>query len=263
MTDPYRPTGNNAAQSTRAEIEVRKGGIVFVFVLALAAGALGNVVGMVQAALGGLLGYGLAVGLELLWGERTRPKNQPLWWLLILAFLVILAFTSWADGPRSEERIGLTAGLLALGIGLSFRHDQGLTPSLFLAGAVWIAVLQGGRMNPDFGGASRMGEAEAVWIALTVLLGIIAATLEHERLLRRTGAGTPVPWTVIRFGFLSVWTLVILSLREDVQWGRLFVLLGANLQGQDGQMFLIGVIVIAIVIAAFAFRPGKEPPKET
>ncbi len=249
MNGDGRSAGSGLAVPRRVE-EARRLVVIAPFLAALSAASLGDGQRMFEFASGGILGYLLAMGLELLWRERTRPKAKPIWVLLGLAWTI--AVVVFAFAPPLEQVAFYQALIIVGGIGLVFRHDNGLTPSLFLAAAVIVAVMQPGL------GERRFEEGEATWIAIAVLLGIVAATLEHERLMRREGAGTAGAWTVIRMAFVGVWTIVILSLREEVQWGRVFTLFGADLRGQAGQMLLIGIILVSLVVAAFAFKPAKR-----
>jgi hypothetical protein len=244
--------------------ETRLGIIFGVLLLALLASGLGISVYIVEAILGGMLGYGLAALLVLVWGERTRPKLSPGWVLVVVVWAVLLTITTVAaDLPYRSLAM---AALLVLATGILARHESGLTPSLLLASGVWAVLFLTGRIfeTQTWGGVpQRLVDGDGPWIAAGVIFAIAAATLEHERLVRRVGAGTPTVWTVFRLAFVSVWTILVLSLREDVQWGRLFVVFGADLRGQAGQMLLIGIIAAAIALAAYAFRPAKKKGEKT
>lgn len=236
--------------------EARRFALFMVFIIALGAAGLGMFASSSIALLSGLAGYILVTLLHVLWGERTRPQNAPMWWLLGALVAIPLVMGTFAVVPSPEW---LVVPPIAVAVALFFRHDQNLTPTLMLGGVVWSALFMHGRI---YAVPADLGESEAIWIAFAVLIGVIAATIEHDRLQRRKDAGTPPSWTVLRLAFVAVWTLVVFTLREDVQWGRIFVLLGADLSGRAGQMLLIGIIVVAIVAAAFAFQKRKEAPKE-
>ncbi len=229
-----------------------------VLFFALAAGGLGSVALALQALVGGILAYGLTIGLVRLWGERTRPKFSAGWVILSLLWGVALLLVTFPEDIA--WRPFYLAVLLVLAAALHARHDSGLAPTLILTASVWATVFSTGLLFATQG-VREFEDADAAWIAFGVVIGLVAATLEHERLARRRGAGTPVPWTVFRLAFVSVWTIVVVSLREDVQWGRLFVLLGADLSGQAGQMLLVGVLLAAFALAAFALKPSKRDQK--
>jgi hypothetical protein len=237
------------------ERETRLAVVFGVFFLGLVAAGLGTREAMLEAAYGGVIGYGLAALLVLVWGERTRPKATGIWALLIIAWVGCVGIVSFAVGVGLQGFF--LAALLMLASAVLARHESGLAPSFLLGGAVWASLYLSGRLFATQTGLGRLTDSDGMWIATATVLGILAATLEHERLVRRNASGTPAAWTVLRFAFIAVWTIVVLSLREDVQWGRLFVLFGADLSGQAGQFLLMGLIAAAVALAAFAFRPAK------
>lgn len=207
-----------------------------------------------------MLAYGFATGLALVWGERTRPKNKLIWWLMALALAAWL-MSATLDSPvrGGLAELAVLHFPLAFAVALASRHDLGTTPTLMI-GAVALLAARPSRWAFLEPGETPL-DSDATWIALAVLLAIAAATFEHERLMRQRGAGTPGAWTTIRLGFVTLWTIAILALREDIQWGRAFTWLGADLRGQSGQMLLIGILLAALVLAAFAFQPQKDKAK--
>jgi hypothetical protein len=239
-------------------MEARWGLVFVVYLLGLAAAALGVVPDALGALSGGILGYVLAALLVGLWGERTRPKPTAGWALVTVLWLALLAYFSFDLGMR--DRAFWVASTVSLPVALSMRHESGSSSMLLIGGVVWVALFASGRIFQEAG--DRLMDAEGVWISLATVTAIVAGTLEHERLSRQKGAGTPVYWTVFRLAFVGVWTLVVLALREEVQWGRLFVVFGADLTGQAGQMLLLGLLVAALVVAAYAFRPAEDRTKD-
>lgn len=238
-------------------VESRHAMAFLVLLVALAAAGLGLVSDMLEALVGGIFAYALAIGLVRLWGDRTRPKPSAGWALVYLLWGVGLFLVSFPEGITF--RAFFLAFLLVLVAAFHGRHDSGFTPTMLLIASVWAALFTSGKLFAGQG--DSFGEGDAIWIASSVVFGIVAATLEHERLARRQGAGTPTAWTVFRLAFVAVWTIVVVSLREDIQWGRLFVLLGADLSGQAGQILLVGVLLAAFALAAFALRPSKRDQK--
>lgn len=231
-------------------------GIALVFLLALALSALETLQVLIEALAGGILGVLLIALLFHVWGQRTRPRGSIGWALVIVAWLVVVLIVSFMK--PIEGRTFFLAGLLVLPPALFARHDNGSAPTLYIAGGVWFALFATGRLTGL--AVDRLGETDAVWVAVTSLLAITAATLEHERLARQEGPGTATAWVVMRLVFVSVWTLVIVSLREDVQWGRLFVLLGIDPSDDAGRIFMIGLMIAALAVAAYAFRPSRRRP---
>lgn len=195
---------------------------------------------------GATLGLGLAGALTWLWGERTRPKATFLSWAMGLLVL------GGGLAGGTDFWLPLALGLL---VGFFLFHDMRLTPTLLLtatvAAALWQSELRGVRHT----------ESEAWWIALSVLVSLIAAVIERDRLARRQGPPMPVAWTGFRVGFLTIWTVGVLAFKENLQFGSVFELIGIDSRGFTGQLTLLAVIVICVVVAGLLFRtrPAKTP----
>lgn len=237
------------------QVEEARLALVFgVFLVGLAAGSLGRAGDLLEAVAGAVLAYLVTAALVYLWGERTRPKVTVGWMLLIIAWLIVLMIMM-VSFPMEWTSFWL-AVLTVLPPALLARHENGIGPTVIIAlGVVFALVSTGSLVTDSIEG--RLGDDDAMWVATAAVFAVAAGTIEHERLARRTGPGTPVYWTAFRLAFVTVWTIVILSLREQVQWGRLFLIFGADLTGQAGQILLIGLIVVAVAVAAYAFRPNK------
>lgn len=228
-----------------------KVGVMFVFLVAMAFSALGDTTNAALRAAGALAGLGLALGMSALWRDRLRPKNAFPWWVLGLALGAWLFFAGFEGVPAGD--VGWYVVLpLTIFLSLFVFHDQALAPTLLLGASMWMAIIQ-----PDLEWR-RAGENEAWWIGFTALLGVFAAALERERLLRRDGAGTPLQWVTIRLAFVGIWTIIILSLREDVQWGQLFAWLGIDPAGEEGQVIILSILLAALILAVLVFKPSKR-----
>lgn len=206
-----------------------------------------------SAFMGAVLGLGLTIGLERLWGDRTQPKNNAAWLLIIALVLALLAVGLFAAGASPFVFRGLPAGIL---VGLFLAHDLTLAPTMMLTTSVLLAIFQPQLKWPE------QGEDAAWWVAFTVLFGLIAATLERERLRARDGPMTPALWTTIRLGFAALFTIFVLAIRESLHVIDLFVAVGADPRGTVGRWFLLALFLAGVVVAAFLFRnrPAKETP---
>jgi hypothetical protein len=217
------------------------------FALAIGFSNLGWSPQFSQRVLGAALGLALAGVLAYVWGERTRPKAGLIWWILgiIVLGLGVVGGTSFA--------LPLTLGLF---VGAFLCHDMRLTPSLMIAAAFAAALWQPGKRW------ATSPEGDAWGIALAVLLGLVAALVERERLAAKQGAPMPLLWTGLRVGFLTVWTFGILSAKRDLQVGRFFASLGVDPARLEGQLFLLALIIVCLVLAGVIFRtkPAKKEP---
>lgn len=228
--------------------------VVVTFVVGLAMSGLGSGGQMLGRSVGGILGVLLAWGLVMLWGRRTLPKNRIAWWVVGGALLLWLFLSGL--GMLPEELVGPYAlGPLVVFVFLFVLHDHHLAPSILLGGVVLAVLVQPGLEW------SEAGESEAAWIALATLAGVFAAVLKRERMARSYAVATPGLWTALRLFFVVAWTIVILSLREEVQWAQLFAWLGLDASGPEGQVALVAVILVALVVAAFALKPRRAPTK--
>jgi hypothetical protein len=198
------------------------------------------------------LGLGTAALLAWVWGERTRPKNSLLWYVAGVAAVGLGALGG--GGFAFPYALGLLVGLFLV-------HDMRLTPSLMLAAGLGAALWQPTKRWPS------ATESDAWWVALTMLFTLAAAVVERDRLARRQGPPVPPAWTAIRLGFLTIWTVGVVSAKKELQVGRLFAYFGADPTGMGGKILLLGIVVACLVAAGLLFRtkaprqPSAAPPR--
>jgi hypothetical protein len=195
-----------------------------------------------------LLGLGVPLLLVSLWGERTRPKFNLVW--TIVTFLLVAGFVVGGEG--SPPAMMLRAACIAIFVGFFLLNDHPLTPSIMVS-----AVLLGGVVLRNDIEWELEGEGRAWFLAISVLLGVLSALLERERLQALNGVPTPWPWTVIRASFITLWTMLILMFQKQIQIGQLFASIGADPRGEDGRWFLFALILICLALAAILFRTRK------
>lgn len=189
-----------------------------------------------------LIGLVAPAGLALVWKQRTRPRNDAVWWLLGLLVTVGLAAT------------GYVAVAAALAVGFALAHDMQMTPSVMIAGGVLAQVLQF-----DFEWASDATADTAWWVALGSFAAVAAALVERDRLAWRDGQPVALAWTGVRVGFVGLWTVVVVAFREQMQAGRVFAWFGASPTGFEGQVLLLAILLTSLVVAGFLFRQRKTP----
>lgn len=200
-----------------------------------------------------LLGWLAAWGLFRLWGPRTKPKPSAGWglvWLVAVGLgLALLAGTGIPYWPAAS--LGFMVGLFSL-------HDKGSTPSLLLGTIVMPGLLFG----PELMGVeiSRANQTHAWYAAWAVLLGVVAAVVERERLARAVGRPTAWSWTGVRLAFVGLWTFLIVGARGELNVAGLFSGFGIDPATQGGQIFLFGVLLAGAVVAVMVFSSKK--PKE-
>lgn len=219
----------------------------FVFAIAMAGTRLGwdtesaNAIGAV------LLGFAVPILVVLLWGERTRPKGNLAW--TILTLLVIAAFI--ASGNAGFNVLLLRMFPLGLYVGFYLLHDHPLTPTMMLSAVVLSCLFQGDiDWNVD-------PEGRAWGAAIAVTLACAAALLERERLQGLTGTQTAWTWTAIRLGFVALWSLLMLTFKEELQPAELFAAFGADPRGEEGRWFLVAILLVCLAIVALLFRSRK------
>ncbi|HLE47692.1 MAG TPA: hypothetical protein VI818_05290 [Candidatus Thermoplasmatota archaeon] len=194
--------------------------------------------------------FGLAIAglFVFLWGDRTRPRANLGWFLLALVLLAAIGATIETTLDPTYFRI-LPFGIL---VGFFLLHDLTTTPSLMLGAVVFSSVF-----HPEIAWHEE-GDARAWWIGISVLLGVVAATFERERLQAKTAHITPWSWTIIRLAIVSIFTFVILTVKEELQTGKLFEMVGADPRGESGRWALLSILLAALVGATFLLR-GKKP----
>lgn len=231
-----------------------RAGTAFPFLLGMALTNLGwnsQLTLRLWSALGGLV---LVAALARIWGERTRPKNTWGWGFLglgWLAFMVYGAFAGPADAGATAA-FAFGAGLL---VGAALSHDLGVTPSLMVSMVTLSTLSEYNRL------AASANEGMAWWVGLAVLIGLAAAVLERERLALREGNATPWSGIAFRLGFVTAWTVLVLTFRKQLQTGQLFAWLGADPTTTEGQLFFIALALAAILAAALFFRTGRSKPQ--
>jgi len=201
---------------------------------------------MTQRLLAAGLGLGTAALLAWVWGERTRPKANLLWFIAGVGAIGL--------GTLAGAGFGLPYSL-GLVVGLFLCHDMRLAPTLMLSAGVGAALWQPNKIW------YAAGESDAWWVALAVLVTLSAAVVERDRLARRQGPPASPAWTAIRLGFLTIWTVGVLSAKEQLQVGRLFAAVGANPAGTTGKFMLVGVVLACLVLAGLLLRskPSDAP----
>lgn len=228
--------------------------VVATFVVGLGMSGLGHVGQYSGRLVGAILGILLAWGLVALWGRRMLPKNRIVWWI-VGGLLLLWLFFMGAGNNAQAVWVPVVWTPMVVFVFLFVLHDHHLAPSLLLAALVLAALVQPGLEW------SEAGEGEAAWLALTALAAVFAAVLKREGMARSYAVATPGLWTALRLFFVVAWTIVILSLREEVQWAQLFAWLGLDASGPEGQVALVAVILVALVVAAFALKPRRDPTK--
>jgi hypothetical protein len=195
-----------------------------------------------------LIGLGVPFLLVSLWGERTRPKFSLVW--TIFTFLIAAGFV--VGGQEGGSTLLLRAASLAIFVGFFLLNDHPLTPSIMVSAIVLAGVVLRGDIEWE-----REGEGRAWFLAISVLLGVLSALLERERLQSLNGVPTPWPWTVIRASFIAIWTMVILLFQEQLQVGQLFASVGLDPRLDEGRWSLFAIILICLALAAVLFRTRK------
>lgn len=219
----------------------------FVFALAMAGTRLGwdgnsaNAIGAV------LLGFAIPILVVLLWGERTRPKGNVAW--TILTLLVIAAFITSSNAGFNVMLLRMFP--LGLYVGFYLLHDHPLTPTMMLSAVVLSCIFQG---DIDWN-VNQEGRAWGGAIAVT--LGCVAAMLERERLQGLAGTQTPWTWTGVRLAFVAVWSLVLLTMKEEFQPAEIFAMFGVDPRFEEGRWFLVAILLVCLAIVALLFRSRK------
>lgn len=203
------------------------------------------------SAIGGLL---LAFGIVAVWGERTRPRFN-LFWLLTLLVLGIPIFASLAAQTPSDAIIRYVP--LAILVGLFVAHSHAFGPTLLIGAPILLAVFPPGLEWQD------ATDGHAWFIAFASLFGLVAGTIERDRLHAENSPPIPLLWTVIRLGTVTIWTILIMMFKEEIQIGRLFAGFGLDPRGEVGRWALLALFLLAVIAAAFLFRGKKAaPPQE-
>lgn len=192
-----------------------------------------------------LFGFGVPLLFATLWGDRTRPKASVPWFL----FTLLAAAGFVVGGEGSGESLLLRAATLAAFGGFFLLNDHPLTPSIILTSIVLSGVVLRGDIEWE-----NEGEGRAWFLAISVLLGLLVALLERERLQALDGVPTPWPWTVVRASFVTIWTLLVLLFQRQLQVGQLFARIGADPRGEEGRWFLFAIILVCLALAAVLFR---------
>lgn len=201
--------------------------------------------------LSGVVGLLVAYGIVAVWGERTRPRFN-LFWLLTLVVLGVPIFASIAAQTPEDAMVRYVP--LAILVGLFVAHSHVFGPTLLIAAPIFLAVFPPGLEWAD------ATDGHAWFIAFASLFGIIAATIERDRLHAETSPPIPWLWSIIRLGLVSMWTILVMMFKEEVQVGRLFAGFGLDPRGELGRWALLALFVIALITATFLFRGKKAAP---
>jgi hypothetical protein len=199
------------------------------------------------SAIGGLL---LAFGIVAIWGERTRPRFN-LFWLLTLIVLGVPVFASLPAQQPADAIVRYVP--LAILVGLFIAHSHVLGPTLLIGAPIFLAVVPPG-------GWEEATDADAWFIAFSALFGLIAGTIERDRLHAENSPPIPLLWTTIRLGLVSAWTILIMMFKEEIQIGRLFAGFGLDPRGEIGRWALLALFLLSVIGASFLFRGKKATP---
>lgn len=228
-------------------------GALYVFAV-----AMGNVFGGAEFFMRIIAaGLGLAIPAlaKWIWNERTRPKATAGWWLLTP--LVLAAAYFFGAAMESSPQMNLEYVLpLSVIVGVCLVHDLSLGPTLMLTSTLLALLLQ---PVDDW---ARLPEGHVWIVANSSLFGVVASLLERERLAYRTSPPTPWLWTGVRVGFLGLWTILCVTLREQLQVGGVFSVLGADPRGNEGRFLLLAILIGCVLVAALAFRTRKAKKPE-
>lgn len=192
---------------------------------------------------GGLLGLLLGVAVVRVWGPRTRPDGHVLWWLIGIVWIVV----AMVSGNGA-------AFMWALPVGLAWRHAMAASPSLMLLSGGTLVLLQDGdwwRSAP---------EAAAWLLALGMLLVVMAAVLERDRLAALRGRHLAPWWQAARGGALVAWTVAIVALRGPLQSVGMFRAIGIDPATGGGRLVLLGLMLLSLALAGILLR--QKPPQE-
>lgn len=201
--------------------------------------------------LGGAFGLLIAYGIVAVWGERTRPRFN-LFWLLTILVLGIPIFASLAALTPQSAFVRYIP--LAILVGLFVAHGHVLGPTLLIGAPIFLAVFPPGLEWQD------ATDGHAWFIAFAGLFGIMAATIERDRLHAENSPPIPWLWSIIRLGLVTIWTILVMMFKEEVQVGRLFAGFGLDPRGELGRWALLALFVLALITASFLFRGKKATP---
>ena len=222
---------------------LRRLGTMFWFTLALGFTGFGNATELATMPLFGWLGVGLAMGMFLLWRDRTRPRVNGFW---ILLGIIWFAFVLIPIRPY----LGLVA---TLPVALLWLHDSPATPTAMLTWGLVATIDQ----DPAVWELATVDTAFYVILAMVFVIG--AAQAERERLATQY-APTSKVWMVARLATLLAWSLTLLAARDSLTAINLFTYLGFDLSGVAGKVTVLMVMLFALAAAAMLFRvrPVKE-----
>ncbi|MGB1585718.1 MAG: hypothetical protein ACPHID_01565 [Thermoplasmatota archaeon] len=222
---------------------LRRLGTMFWFTLALGFTGFGNATELITMPGFGWIGVAIAMGMFLLWRDRTRPRANGFW---ILMGIIWFAFVLIPIRPY----LGIVA---ALPVALLWLHDSPATPSAMLTWGL-VAVLA---QDPVVWELADVDTAFYVILAMTFVIG--AAQSERERLATQY-APTSRVWMLARLAALLMWSLTLLAARDNLTAINLFTYLGFDLSGVAGKATVLLLMLLALASAALLFRvrPVKQ-----
>lgn len=197
-----------------------------------------------------IVGLLVAYGIVALWGERTRPRFNLVWLLLIIALGIPIFGSLPAQTPDDATIRYLPLALL---VGLFVAHNHVLGPTLLMGAPIFLAVFPPGLEWQD------ATDGHAWFIAFAGLFGLFAGTLERDRLHAENSPPIPWSWTTVRLGLVTIWTILVMMFKEEVQVGRMFASLGLDPRGELGRWALLALFLLALIAASFLFRGRKLP----
>jgi len=190
-----------------------------------------------------LSGTAAAWGAKRLWWERTRPRSNAFWWIAGTAWVLaaLLVPTPWP------------VVFWSIAVSLAWLHDMPASPTAMLVSIALLALVH------DPAAWRGAGDAEAAWLVVALLSGVVAAVLERERLAWRSGQGASAAWNTVRVLVLAGWSLAFLLLRRPLQSVSLFRLVGIDAATTGGRVVLVGLLLVCLVLVGLLLR--QRPPR--
>ncbi len=194
-----------------------------------------------------LVGVGLALGLYLLWGKRTRPAKNAFWFLV---HVVLVGGLIAMSGFRP-----VLGALAAFPVALLWLHDSPASPSSMLTWGVLLVLWQ-----PEYWSHA---EAEVSWdIVVAVILMIGASQFERNRLAARQHTQAGIIFSLARLGAVFVLSLMIVAGREGLRAVNAFTYIGIDASGTAGKLTMLGFVAVSIALAMMLFRVRPEKPRQ-
>ncbi len=194
-----------------------------------------------------LAGAGLAIGLYLLWGPRTRPTKNAFWGLVhVLLIGGIIAFAGFRP---------VLGAIAALSVTLLWLHDSPSSPSSMLTWGVLLVLWQ-----PEYWGVA---EPDVAWdIVLAVILLIGAAQFERNRLASKQYTQAGIIFSLLRLIAVFGLSVLFVAGREGLRAVNAFTYIGVDASGTAGKVTMLGFVIVSLAIALLLFRVRPEKPPQ-